>query len=92
MTEHKPDIARWRLYAGWTLVGLGCASPLLVPAILRSPLSAGVKAALSALTAFGLPEILILLALPLLGKERIQALFRTVMNSIRHTWDRIWHR
>jgi hypothetical protein len=75
VTKADPDIAKWRLYAGWTLVVLGCAAPLFIPLILTAPLSVTAKAGLSALMAFGLPEVLILSAFPLLGKERIKALF-----------------
>jgi hypothetical protein len=75
MTNGNPDTPQWRLYTGWTLVLLGCLAPFLIPAILASPLSATQKAALSAIMALGLPEILIFLALPLLGKERIKSFF-----------------
>ena len=90
MPKHTNGIiAPWRLYLGWTLVALGCAAPLLIPLILRAPLSLGAKAALSALTAFGLPEILVLLALPLIGKDRIQALFRRLKTSLINGWRRL---
>lgn len=76
--ENKRDIGPWRLYFGWALVILGCGSPLLVPFILNSTLPAGAKAVLSALVAFGLPELLILSALPVLGRERLKAFFASI--------------
>jgi hypothetical protein len=78
VTKAGPDNPKWRLYAGWTLVVLGCAAPLFIPLILTAPLSVAAKAGLSALMAFGLPEVLILSAFPLLGKERINALFAQI--------------
>lgn len=86
MAASNCDIAKWRLYAGWTLVTLGCAAPFLIPLILAAPLSATAKAGLSALMAFGLPEVLILLALPLLGKERIKAFFAPVRAFSSKLW------
>lgn len=86
MTDSQADVSKWRLYAGWTLVVLGCAAPLLIPVILTtSRLSVTAKAGLSTLLAFGLPEILILLALPLLGKERIKAFFAPIKALFRRS-------
>lgn len=90
--ESKQDISPWRLCLGWALVALGCAAPLLIPLILRAPWSGGVKAALSALAAFGLPEILLLLAIPVLGKERLQGLVRSVKTALSELWHRLRHR
>ncbi len=89
VTQIDSDIPKWRLYTGWTLVLLGCAAPFFIPAVLASPLSAAQKAALSAVMALGLPEILILLALPLLGNEWIKSFFAHIKAFFsRERWIR----
>jgi len=54
--------------AGIIFIG-GFLSPLLIPIVTSSDLSAGWKAALSGLLVFGIPELFMLIAVAVAGKE-----------------------
>jgi hypothetical protein len=67
-TKEAP-ISKSRLTFGAIVFGLGFLSPLLIPLVTRSELSTTWKATISGLLAFGIPEIFILIAVAILGKE-----------------------
>jgi hypothetical protein len=58
-----------RLWTGSIVLITGFLSPLLIPLVLSSGLSSGIKSILSGLLAFGIPEIFMLVAIGILGKE-----------------------
>ncbi|AOU05987.1 TPA: transporter suffix domain-containing protein [Legionella pneumophila] len=60
---------RFRFYLGIVLLILAIVCPLLIPLIVQSNFSVLIKGFLSSMLVFGLPEILIVLAIALLGKE-----------------------
>jgi len=68
----KPLIGR--LWAGVTVLVIGFLSPLFIPLVLSSGLSAGVKSVLSGFLALGIPELFMLIAVGILGKEGFQYL------------------
>ena len=59
---------RDRLITGTAVFVVGFASPLLVPLVARSDLSAGWKTTLSGLLLVGIPELFTLVAVAILGK------------------------
>jgi len=59
---------RGRLIVGATVFVVGFASPLLVPFVARSDLSAGWKTTLSGLLIAGIPELGMLIAVAIMGK------------------------
>lgn len=67
--EERTEISKTRFILGTIVFVLGFLSPLLIPFVTESELSTTYKTALSGLLAFGIPEIFILLAVAILGKE-----------------------
>lgn len=58
-----------RLIAGTIVFISGFLSPLLIPVVLASNLSSGLKTTLTGLLAIGIPEIFMVIAATILGKE-----------------------
>ncbi len=56
------------LIGGFILI-VGFLSPLLIPSVLSSNLSDGVKSVLTGLLAFGIPELFMILAVAVMGKQ-----------------------
>ena len=64
----------YRIITGAVVLVSGFLSPLLIPAVLSSHLSATFKSVLSGLLAFGIPEIFMLVAVAIMGKSGHQYL------------------
>ena len=64
----KPEISKTRLTLGATILVLGFMSPILIPTVASTVWSVGVKGAISGLLAFGIPEIMMIIAVAVLGK------------------------
>ena len=73
-TSKKPPTAR--LWIGVIVLVTGFLSPLLIPLILSSGFSSGVKSVISGLLAFGIPELFMLIAVGVMGKEGFNYLKR----------------
>ena len=73
-TSKKPPIVR--LWAGIIVLVAGFLSPLLIPLILSSGFSTGVKSVISGLFAFGIPELFMIVAVGIMGKEGFNYLKR----------------
>lgn len=67
-----------RYYLGILIFILGFASPLAIPFILKTNLNDGLKTAVSGILAIGGPEILMILAGVIMGKENLTALKQKV--------------
>ena len=65
----ETSISKGRLYAGGVIFIAGFLSPLLVPLITMLPLSDGWKAAISGLLLVGVPELAMLIAAAVMGKD-----------------------
>jgi hypothetical protein len=61
----------------------GFVSPLLIPFVVASSLPTEAKAALSGLLAFGIPELVMLLAVAVLGKPGFEAMKRSLGRVFR---------
>jgi hypothetical protein len=70
----KPPISRIR-WGAFILV-IGFLSPLLIPLVVSSNLSQGIKAILSGALAFGIPEVFMLIAVAIMGKDGFHYLKR----------------
>ena len=65
---------RSRLIVGAILLIAGFLSPLLIPWVLDSGLSTSTKSILTGLLAFGIPELFMLIAVAVMGKQGYQYL------------------
>lgn len=66
-TITKKPVAKLRL--GVVILVTGFLSPLLIPLVVASDWSAGAKTVVSGLLAFGIPELFMLLAIIVMGKQ-----------------------
>lgn len=69
MTNHEPGTTNSRIIFGTFIFFIGFMSPLLIPFVTRTDWSVGLKSTLSGMLAFGIPEIFILLAVAVMGKQ-----------------------
>jgi hypothetical protein len=63
-----------RYYFGLVIFILGFLSPLAIPLVLKTDLSDGIKTAISGALAVGAPEVLMILAGVIMGKENLAVL------------------
>ena len=68
MTDEK-TISKSRIIFGGAILIIGFCGPLFIPIVTGSGLSVGLKATLSGLLAFGIPEVFMLIAIGILGKD-----------------------
>ena len=68
MTD-TPQIPQGRLILGVTILVVGFMSPLLIPFIASTSWSVAVKTTVSGLLAFGIPEVFMLVAVAVMGKQ-----------------------
>ena len=66
-TELK--FSKRRLYIGTAILVIGFLSPLLIPFVTRTDWSVGLKSTISGLLALGIPEVIMLLAVGIIGKH-----------------------
>ena len=69
-------IASWRFPAGVAIFGVGFAAPLAIPLLVASEMPAPWKTAISGVLAVGVPEVMMLLAAAVMGKEGFAELKR----------------
>ena len=80
-TSKKPPTVR--LWVGIIVLVTGFLSPLLIPLVLSSNFSTGVKSVISGLLAFGIPELFMLIAVGIMGKEGFNYLKRYLSLVLR---------
>lgn len=66
---NQPEISKTRLILGGIILVVGFMSPLLIPLVTGTDWSIGIKTTLSGLLAFGIPEVFMLIAVAVLGKQ-----------------------
>lgn len=64
----------WRFRLGVTLFILGLIFPVFIPLVLMIEMSAKLKAAVSGIMAFGIPELLWVVSAAVMGKEGFQTI------------------
>lgn len=74
---------RGRLILGGIVFIAGFLSPLLIPVVLASDLSAGIKSVLSGLLALGIPELFMIIAAAILGKPGYQYLKQLLLKLLK---------
>ena len=67
--NNQPAISKTRLFIGGAVLVIGFCGPLFIPLVTNSGLSVGLKTTLSGLLAFGIPEVFMLIAIGILGKD-----------------------
>lgn len=65
----QTNISRGRLILGGAILVIGFMSPLIIPLVTATDWSVGLKTTLSGLLAFGIPEVFMLIAVAVLGKQ-----------------------
>jgi len=65
----ETGLTKRRLYTGGAIFVIGFLSPLLVPLVTASPLPVGWKTAISGLLLVGVPELAMLIAVVVMGKD-----------------------
>lgn len=67
--NNTPEIPRSKLILGGFILVVGFMSPLLIPLVIGSDLPVSYKNLLSGLLAFGIPEIFMIIAVAIMGKQ-----------------------
>ena len=80
INRNKPLI---RIRFGFMVLVFGFLSPLLIPLVMTSNWPEGIKALISGGLAFGIPELFMLLAIAIMGKEGNSYLKRYIRILIR---------
>ena len=88
MSSQHADINRKkppksRIAWGAFVLVVGFLSPLLIPVVLGLPFSDGIKTVISGLLAFGIPELFMVIAVAIMGKDGFDYLKRYVRLVIR---------
>lgn len=66
---NQAEISKTRLILGGAILVVGFMSPLLIPLVTGTDWSVGIKTTISGLLAFGIPEVFMLIAVAVLGKQ-----------------------
>ena len=77
------DISRGRLVLGGAIFIVGFMSPLLIPLVTSTNWSIGIKTTISGLLAFGVPEVFMLVAVAVLGKQGYEFLKAKALNILK---------
>ena len=72
-----------KLWIGIIILAVGFLSPLLIPLVLATHWSTGVKSVISGLLAFGIPELFMIIAVGIMGKEGFNYLKRYLSLVLR---------
>ncbi len=86
MGEPKNDTAQFsqnRLVVGAVILVVGFLSPLLIPWVTSTNWSVGVKSVLTGLLAFGIPEIFMLIAVGVMGKQGYELIKQKLARIIK---------
>jgi hypothetical protein len=73
-TNNKPPLKK--IIIGGSILIIGFLSPLLIPLVLATSWGDGIKALLSGLLAFGIPEIFMIIAVAVMGKQGFNYIMR----------------
>jgi hypothetical protein len=84
-TKPELKLPRGRLITGVAIFVIGHAAPLAIPLVTGSSLSTGWKTALSGLMIFGIPELMTLLAVVVLGKAGFNAVKALIFGWLGRT-------
>ncbi len=80
---NQPEISKTRLILGGIILVVGFMSPLLIPIVTATDWSVGIKTTLAGLLAFGIPEVFMLIAVAVLGKQGYEFLKGKVLTYLK---------
>ena len=83
MTD-KIEFSRPRMVVGSVILVTGFLSPLLIPFVTTTDWSVGVISTVSGLLAFGIPELFMLLAVSIMGKQGYEFIKKKVFGILKH--------
>ena len=66
---NSQQFPKGRLVLGTSILVIGFMSPLLIPLVTGTSWSVGIKTTVSGLLAFGIPEVFMLIAIAVMGKQ-----------------------
>ena len=72
-----------KMILGSSILIIGFLSPLLIPVVSGSSLSASIKTILSGLLALGIPELFILIAIGIMGKEGYETIKQSFFGFLK---------
>ena len=81
--KDSSQFSRKRLVVGTVILVIGFMSPLLIPLVTSTNWSVGVKSVLTGLLAFGIPEIFILIAIGVVGKQGYELIKQKLAGIIK---------
>jgi len=79
----KPEISKAKLIIGSVILVVGFTSPLLIPLVVDSDLPVSYKRILTGLLAFGIPELFMIVAVAVMGKQGFEFLKEKASNYLK---------
>ena len=79
----QTEIPKGKLILGASILMIGFLSPLLIPFVTNTSWSVGVKTVITGLLAFGIPEIFMIVAVSVMGKQGYEFLKKKVFGFFR---------
>ena len=79
----SPQISKGRLILGGSILVIGFMSPLLIPLVTSTGWSVAVKTTISGLLAFGIPEVFMLIAVAVMGKQGYEFIKNKFLKYLR---------
>jgi len=83
MITGKPETSKSKLILGAVILVVGFMSPLLIPFVVGSDLSVSYKKIISGLLAFGIPELFMLIAVAVMGKDGYEFIKNKVLKYLK---------
>lgn len=84
MTDvNSSNFNKTRLIIGGLIFVIGILSPILIPFVAKTNLSTGLKTGISGLLAFGIPEIFMVIAVAIMGKDGYSFLKEKILVKLK---------
>lgn len=77
------EISKTRLILGGVILVVGFMSPLIIPLVTATDWSVGIKTTVSGLLAFGIPEVMMLIAVAVMGKQGYEFLKEKALKYLK---------
>ena len=81
--NNSPETPSSKLIVGSIILIVGFMSPLLIPLVMGSDLTASYKSILSGFLAFGIPEIFMIIAVAVMGKQGFEYIKEKVFKYLK---------
>ncbi len=83
MNKNKKNTNRGRLILGSAVLIMGFIAPVFIPLVAATDWSTGVKSVISGLFAFGIPELFMIIAVGIMGKDGFDYIKRFLSIMLR---------